>query len=59
MMDRMDSTKEELASIAGHRTEQLRQCMVDKHKLIELLHKLHLNEEDRRSVGAVLKQIGH
>jgi predicted component of type VI protein secretion system len=50
----MDSTKEELATIAGYRTEQLRQVMAAKQKLIELLHSLHLNEEDRRKVEAVL-----
>jgi hypothetical protein len=36
-MDRMDSTKEELATMCANRTEQVRQVMADKLKLIELV----------------------
>ena len=54
---RLDSTREELAEICGHRTEQVRQVMVDRQKLIDLLGRLNLNEADRRSVDAVLKEM--
>ena len=54
---RLDSTKEELAMICAHRTEQVRQVLTEKLKLIELLKRLHLNEQDRQEVDAVLKEI--
>jgi hypothetical protein len=56
-MDRLDSTREELVTICANRTEQVRQVMIDKQKLIDLLRRLHLNEEDRRSIDAVLKDM--
>lgn len=56
-VDRLDSTREELVEICANRTEQVRQVMADKTKLIELIRTLTLNDEDRRSVESVLAQM--